>query len=159
MYFKSVLLALVVMSFTTASDLSSIRSAYLKGSTDESSAESLMSLTNGKTDAIYKAYNGVAWGFKAKHSYNPVNKLDYVNKCIKLLNEAASAKSTDVEIRFLRFSVEENLPSIVSFTSHITDDKNYIISNLTSTHEFYSTIKGYMLKSKNVSAAERAKLK
>lgn len=147
------------MSFTGSDDISKIRSYYLKGSSDTKSANELMNATTGKTEALYKAYNGTAWGFKAKHSANPVKKLEYVKKGLALLNEAVLADAINVEIRFLRFSVEENIPSIVSFKSHVEADKKMIIGSLSPTHAFYSTMKAYMLKSKNLTEEEKKKLR
>ncbi|MFM6984708.1 MAG: hypothetical protein ACKOXF_11295 [Chitinophagaceae bacterium] len=159
MPFKLFLSAFLLMSMASDNTLENVRAHYLKGSTDSKSAESLKTLTSGKTEAIYKAYHGVAWGFMAKHSNNPVNKLDYVKKGLAFLNDAVLADAINVEIRFLRFSVEENIPSIVSFTSHVKGDKAMILTNLTSSHAFYKTMKAYLQQSKSLTEAEKKSIK
>lgn len=159
MPFKLFLTAFILMALTTDTTLESARAYYLKGSSDSKSAESLKTLTSGKKEAIYKAYHGVAWGFMAKHSNNPVNKLDYVKKSLSHLNDAVLTDATNVEVRFLRFSVEENIPSIVSFTSHVTTDKAMILNNLLPSHAFYNTMKAYLKQSKSLTEAEKKSIK
>ncbi len=159
MRFKLFFTAFILMSMASDTTLETARAYYLKGGTDSKSAESLKTLTTGKTEAIYKAYNGVAWGFLAKHNSNPVNKLSYVKKSLSLLNDAVLADAINVEVRFLRFSVEENIPSIVSFTSHVSGDKAMILNNLLPSHAFYKTMKAYLQQSKSLTEAEKKSIK
>jgi len=159
MRFSFLIAGLLLMSMASDNTLETARAYYLKGGTDSKSAESLKTLTTGKTEAIYKAYNGVAWGFLAKHNNNPVNKLSYVKKSLSLLNDAVLADAINVEVRFLRFSVEENIPSIVSFTSHVAGDKAMILNNLLPSHAFYKSMKAYLQQSKNLTEAEKKSIK
>lgn len=154
-----ILASLLLLAFAAPSNLSQLRSEYLKAASDEDAAEKIIQLTEGKKEALSIAYRGAAWAIKAKHQFYPGTKLDYVKKGLKELNNAVTSDSKDVEIRFLRFSVEENIPGIVSFTSHVNADKKFILDNIKSTHAFYGTMKNYMLKSKNLSEAEKKKLK
>lgn len=142
-------------AFTAPSNIAKLREEYLKAESNSSSAENLMKLTEGKTDALSKAYRGSAWAFKAKHHYNPVKKLEYVKTGLMTLNQSVTIDNQDVEVRFIRFSVEEHIPSIVSFTSHIKEDKKFILSNLKKTHPIFNTIKSYLLKSDNLSEEEK----
>jgi hypothetical protein len=160
MYFKTVLFIAVIVltAFAAPSNIAQLRSEYLKAESNSGSVDKLMSLTNGQTDALSKAYRGAAWAFKAKHHINPAKKLDYVKTGLLTLNQAVTIDSKDIEVRFIRFSIEENIPSIVSFTSHLKEDKQYILDNIDKNHGFYSTIKGYMKQSKNLSSAEKSKL-
>ncbi|MCC6818722.1 MAG: hypothetical protein IT245_07520 [Bacteroidia bacterium] len=157
--FRLLVLYLTLSSFVGPTDLAQFRSLYLKSESDSKSADNLLKLTKDKSDAISVGYRGAAWSLKAKHHFYPGTKLDYLKKGLNDLNQSIKLNSTEVELRFLRFSVEENIPSIVSFTSHLEEDKTFIVSNLKSNHGFYSTIKSYMLKSDQLSASEKAKLK
>lgn len=160
MRFKFLLLiSILSLAFTGTSDVSNYRKLYLESVEKPASAESLLNSTQSSTDAIGKAYCGAAWALKAKHSSNPIKKLEHLKTGLAKLNDAVVSDAINVEIRFLRFSVEENIPSMVSFTSHIEDDKKMIIGALLPSHPFYSTIKAYMLKSKKLNETEKGKIR
>lgn len=148
----------LLVAFTAPSNIAQLRSEYLKAQSSSSAVDKLMSLTNGQSDALSKAYRGAAWAFKAKHHFNPAKKLDYVKTGLLTLNQAVTIDPKDIEVRFIRFSIEENIPSIVSFTSHLKEDKQFILDNIDKNHGFYSTIKGYLKQSKNLNSAEKQKL-
>ncbi|HEY1045880.1 MAG TPA: hypothetical protein VGF79_05535 [Bacteroidia bacterium] len=150
---------LVALAFTGTSDVANYRKLYLESVEKPASAETLLSSTQSATEAIGKAYCGAAWALKAKHGNNPIKKLEHLKTGLTKLNDAVVSDAINVEIRFLRFSVEENIPSLVSFTSHIDDDKKMIIGALLPSHPFYSTIKSYMLKSKKLNASEKGKIR
>ncbi len=166
MQYKYFFLLLMVQFFnsslithTFSEELQTARTYYQQGKDNNTAAENLKTFTETKLDKpIFKAYNGVSYAMMAKHHWNPYKKLEFVNKGLELLNQAITANAADVEMRFLRFSVEENLPSVVSFTSHIQADKTYILANIKPTHAFYNTMKGYLKTSKNLSEAEKKKL-
>lgn len=147
-------------SFTfNTSDNKTAREYYLKASESKEYAEKLKTFTQSKFNfPLLKAYNGVALAILAKHSWNPYTKLENVKSGLKNINEAVSSQNSDIEIRFLRFSVEENIPSVVPFTSHIDEDKKFILKNWNKTHEFYSTMCAYLKKSSQLTEEEKKKL-
>lgn len=160
MPFKIAFLLIVVLcAFNSASDVQSARAYFLKAGTDAVYADKLKTLTEGRSEALLKAYHGTAWAMKAKHHGNPVKKLEFLNKGLSDINTAVLLNAADIEIRFLRFSVEDNIPSVVPFKSHIAADKKMLIENTHSGHPFYSTIKGYLLQSGRLSASEKASLR
>lgn len=148
----------VLCSFSSNDELNTVRTTFEKAKDNKEYAEKLKTQTESKEKAILKAYHGTAWAFLAKHNSNPYKKLEYVKKGLEFLNSAVLSDAADIEIRFLRFAVEENIPVIVSFTSHIEADKSMLLSNLKPTHSYYATIKGYLLKSTKLSQEEKDKL-
>lgn len=140
-------------------DTLTARTYYQQGKDNNKAAENLKTFTDTKLDKpLFKAYNGVSYLLLAKHHWNPYKKLEYVNKGLEILNQSIAANAFDIETRFLRFTVEENLPSVVSFTSHIQTDKAYILANIKPTHSFYSTMKAYLKTSKSLTDLEKKKL-
>lgn len=154
-FILGVIALLALSAFTAPGNIALLRDEYLKAESNSNAAENLMKLTEGKTDALSKAYRGSAWAFKAKHHFNPVKKLEYVKTGLLILNQAVNIDDKDVEVRFVRFSVEEHIPSMVSFTSHLKEDKKFILTNLKKTHPIFNTIKSYLLKSDNLSEEEK----
>ncbi len=160
MRFSLLLITLFLFSSATSVDeLNTARTYFQNGRDDKSAAEKLQTLTQGKDHAIFKAYNGGAVATLAKHQNNPYKKLEYLKKGLKIINSAVLLDATDIEIRFVRFAVEENIPSFISFTSHIESDSKMLINNLTASHSNYKMIKAYLLKSAKISAADKKKIK
>lgn len=76
------------------------------------------------------AYAACAYALKAKSSWNPLNKLASIRKYDQMMTEAARISPSNIEIRFLRFSIEINLPDWLGFSNHLTEDQLYISSHL-----------------------------
>ena len=157
---KFLIILVMFSSFTmNTSDNKTARDYYLKASENKEYAEKLKTFTQSKINfPLLKAYNGVALAILAKHSWNPYTKLENVKSGLKNINEAVSSQNSDLEIRFLRFSVEENIPSVVPFTSHINEDKKFLLKNWNKNHEFYSTMCAYLKKSSQFTEEEKKKL-
>lgn len=157
---KLLLLSFIVFmgSFTMDTDGNLIlaRIYFDKAIGTEMAAENLKTLTEDKKDkALFVAYNGAAYALLAKHVWSPYRKLENLNKGLAQLNRSAIMDPNDVEIRFLRLSVEENIPEVIKIKKHINEDKNFIVLHLKPSHAIYQKIKGYMLSSKSVSSEER----
>lgn len=159
MRFKHFIILLpFIFGFKTAGEISTVRTYFEKGRNEKTYAEKLKQITGDGATALLKAYNGSAWALLAKHHTNPYKKLEYVKKGLGIINSAVLLDAADVEIRFLRFSVEENIPAIVSFDKHLNADKDMMIANLKPSHPYYKTIRAYLMNSKNLSQAEKSKL-
>lgn len=157
--FSVFLILFVFLSSLSTDELKKVRSLFEQASESSEKTEKLKQLTIKQNSALCKGYHGISYALSAKHAFNPYTKLNYVKKSLSLLNDAVLADNKEVEIRFLRFSVEENVPSVVSFVSHINEDKKFIIENLNNKHSYYLVINAYMKKSKSLSTDEKTKLK
>lgn len=158
MRYSLLFLILFLSSSSAIDELNTARIYFQNGRDDKSAAEKLQTLTQGKETAILKAYNGGAVAILAKHQSNPYKKIEYLKRGLKIINSAVLLDAADIEIRFVRFAVEENIPSFISFTSHIESDKKMLISNLNSSHSNYKMIKAYLLKSAKLSEADKKKI-
>ncbi|OCX51094.1 hypothetical protein BEL04_20485 [Mucilaginibacter sp. PPCGB 2223] len=79
---------------------------------------------------VYVAYLGILDGLKAKHSWNPYSKLKYLGAAEKVLKQAVDADPHNIEIRFLRFSIEHNAPGFLGYNKNLTADKDEMIRQL-----------------------------
>lgn len=152
--------AVLSMAFRSGTKdiLNSARQLYPLAVKSQAQAEKLKTLTSGKTTPLLKAYNGSAFALLAKHHFSPYKKLELLNKGLSLINEAAQADGEDVEIRFLRFALEENIPVYVPFTSHIAEDKKILVDKLSSSHPHYKFMLDYLKRSGKLSKEEKIKL-
>lgn len=156
-------LLLMSMAFVSpiADDLASIRKIYKGAISTESKANDLVSKTE-KTkyvDGVMRAYYGTGVALQAKYNINPITKMSKAKTAAYELNVAVNMKSNDLEVRFLRFSFESNLPSIVSVTKHLADDKKVILSKLDKTHGIWDIIKPFLLASSQLTEAEKKKVR
>lgn len=145
-------------TFNQTDGILELRSSFQRALTSSKSANDLNTLTSKQETAIVKAYHGVSYTLLGKHASNPIKKLEFLKKGLPLLNQAVQEKPLDVEIRFLRFSVEENVPSFVQIERHINTDKYFLINYLKPTHSYYEYIKNYLKQSKSLSDLEKSKL-
>jgi hypothetical protein len=95
------------------------------------------------TDSLYNSLNGIKektgivngfigalFALKAKHAWNPYSKIKYINRSEKIFQQAIAADPHNIEIRFMRFSVEHNVPSILGFNKDLAADSEDIIAQL-----------------------------
>ena len=144
---------------TEESDLILARVYFERVGTQESAVSNLKILTEGKqAKPIYKAYLGAAYCAEAKYRWNPYAKLERVKTGMNLINQAVTLENNNIEIRFLRFCIEENLPSTLPYRQHIEIDKLFLLANIKKEHPYYATMKAYLLKSKSLSESERKQL-
>lgn len=83
--------------------------------------------TNSPT---FLAYKGTVLVLKAKFSWNPISKLNYLNEGLTFINKAVATDSNNIEIRFIRFSTEYHLPSFLNKSKHLNSDIKIITSGL-----------------------------
>jgi len=79
---------------------------------------------------LVQAYQAAAEALIAKHSWNPVSKINYLNNAQKLLEQAVVNDGLNIEIRFLRFYIESSLPGYLGMSKNKVEDKKIIIDNL-----------------------------
>lgn len=95
------------------------------------------------TDSLYKSlsgiknHTGIIDGFiaglqalKAKHAWNPYSKIKHINNCEKTFEKAVAADPHNIEIRFMRFSVEDSVPGFLGYKKNLAPDSEEIITQL-----------------------------
>lgn len=129
------------------------------------------------TDSLYKVlaaeanksplnicYLGVVQALKAKHAWNPYFKVKYLNDAEKTLQIAVNHEPDNMEIRFMRFSIEHNVPGFLGYTKHLVADREEMIKQLdkkyyaSADHEVVITIIKFLLDSKRCTPQENEKL-
>lgn len=77
-----------------------------------------------------QAYRAVSEAMMARVVWNPVSKLAQVIKYAGMMEEVVEANPDNIEVRFLRLSIEYNIPRFLGMSKHLDEDANMIISNL-----------------------------
>jgi len=88
--------------------------------------ESNFSETYIHGEPVLLAYYGVLNALKAKHVFNPFSKISYLRSALRKLDEAAIDGASNLEVRFLRFSVLHNMPSFMGYRDTLREDTDAV---------------------------------
>lgn len=128
MLFSTVLLMNV--SFKN-SDLNEVRTSYSKAVLDKKLCKKMieeLELSKEKS-VIDLAYLGAYQTIWANHVFNPLSKLATFRKGKNNIELAISKEPENVEMRYIRFSVQKNAPSFLRYNSHLKEDKDFLVKN------------------------------
>ena len=152
-----------------APDLKKIREDYIASISNSEKANALCAQLQAikNPDALILAYLGSAQAIKAKHAWNPVNKMSYLNQGFNTINKAVNKDPNQLEVRFLRFSLQFYVPSFLGYSKNIDTDKDKIItllqneknSNLNIDKKILKDMVNFMIDSKKCDAQEIAILR
>lgn len=130
---KELLVFLFIACFTQIGllaqsiDLDFIRKNYDKAVFDKKLCSTMIEeLKAEKENNIYLAYLGGLQTIWANHTMNPISKLQTFNKGKSNLEKAVEMMPNDIEIRFVRLSVQKNAPRFLGYHQHIKTDKEFI---------------------------------
>lgn len=128
MLFSTVLLMNV--SFKN-SDLHEVRTSYSKAVLDKKLCKKMieeLELSKEKS-VIDLAYLGAYQTIWANHVFNPLSKLATFRKGKNNIELAISKEPENVEIRYIRFSVQKNAPSFLGYNNNLKEDKDFLVKN------------------------------
>ncbi len=119
------------------STLDFIRNSYYASIDNDEELEKLeafiakeYSANVSKYPPIILAYYGGVIALKGKHAFWPFDKLNYLNTSMDILELAINKDPDNLEIRFLRFSILDNIPGILGYSEEREEDKNKIVQLL-----------------------------
>lgn len=110
-----------------------LRSLFWQAGTNEDAITPFFAAANECQDserALFKGYLGVATMMRARITGNPLKKWYFFNKGKVLLERAIDNKPDQVELRFLRLSVQKELPVILDYRSSIKNDCTFIVHHI-----------------------------
>jgi len=103
---------------------------------------------NVKINPLYSGYQAGAIMLMAKHVINPFSKLSYFKKGRIMLEKAINTDKNNVELRFLRYTIQTSVPAFLNYSQNKKQDKEFLISSLASLedHELKQAINNYLKK-------------
>ena len=114
-------------------------------------------------DALVLGYKAAAEAIRARDA-SMFNKLTYVQDAAKTFEQAVGLDPQNPEIRFLRFSVESNLPAFLGLSKHVDEDKEMLL-NAALSHpnsgldaESFRTVRSFLVGRGHVSDGEAERL-
>lgn len=141
-----------VKAFSQTITADALRRAYQQVNTDSASCSKLYKKISTSTDSdnIIVAYRGAITASMANFSTDKKEKLNLFNSGKKLLEQSITTDSSNVETRFLRFTIQSNSPKALNYNKQIKTDKAFILKN-------YSTITNLAIKRMITSFAQQSK--
>lgn len=145
-------------------EVNEVRSLFLKSSTDEASCKKLLLILDqydGFDNVTFSAYKACATMMMAKYCFNPVTKLSYFNKGKSLLEKCVRSQSENIEVRYLRFTVQTFSPDFLGYNTSIQEDKGFLLKHLSSLKDMplKEMIFSFLNTSKHLSSIEKHNLK
>ncbi|MCL9980866.1 MAG: hypothetical protein NBV77_05410 [Bacteroidia bacterium] len=154
-----VFFGIILTSFLANTFDAQIRDLYLKALKSDKE----IAMFKKKSEAAIKhplgrAYYGTALALEARASSWVGTKVELAKKASQNLNAAVSQSSQDFEIRFLRFSFEHNVPSMLGLSGHVADDKEFLLNFKGTKPPIKTVISGFLSKCDDISETEKAKI-
>lgn len=143
---------LFVSGVVNSQDLKEIRVQYptaVKSSDETSQLAALLLNKNISNSPVLMAYKGAVLTLKAKYSKSKQEKKDNFREGVSIIENAIKADSLNIEIRYIRLTIQENSPKFLGYHKNIEEDKMFIKDNYTNQNEkeLKPILKDYVLKS------------
>lgn len=124
-----VLLLLSVQAFSI--DIISVREMYTRAVESKAITRKLLDeLEKAPKTPVITGYLGATTILQAKHAFNPFNKLSYFKSGRRILESAIARAPKEVELRFLRYAVQVNVPAILNYNSEKAQDRAFLERSL-----------------------------
>lgn len=109
-----------------------LRNSFYEASKSRKAHSEFKSLLNTlPEDPLITGYKGMSEMLAAYHSYNPVVKYASFLKGKDLLESSIKKDPANVELRFLRYTVQSNAPAFLFYNQNIDEDRKFLNDALT----------------------------
>ena len=157
---KGLLYSFFCILFLVNPSITEIRKLYKKASLSKVNAEAFHSKFENianTDDKILVAYKAASLTLMAKYAKGIKNKKIFFRDGALLLESLIAKYPKDIELRFIRLTIQENAPKIVKYKKNISEDKSLIVNGLNSLKNtaLKTYIKSYVLQSKSFSDQEK----
>jgi len=123
-----------------------------------------LSKYHGQDPVVY-GYKAATYGIMADYAWSPYYKIKYVRTAAKSFEEILKKNPEQVEVRFLRYSLEYYIPRYLNMSGHLQEDRAIILKSLFSypqsdlDPEIFRIVRNFLLKHPDeLSAQERKQL-
>jgi hypothetical protein len=144
-----------------------VQKMYFDGWTGKCGAEELAKILENRqldSDPVLMAYKGAAITTTANCKMMPFSKLSVFNEGKKWIELAVKMDSGNVEVRFLRYTVQSNIPGFLNY-DNTESDKKFLLENLPlqngnqSDTYLQEQIVWFLLKSEELTDQEKEQIK
>jgi hypothetical protein len=153
-HFLIMLLLFSSFAYAKVPAIKDVRIMLHSATTNEEACIKLINLLgpyNETNNPLLFGYRGGATMLMAKHVFNPFSKLSYFKKGRSMLETAIKVEKNNIELRFLRYSIQTNVPGFLNYNSDKNSDRAFLSSSITrlKDQELQKIISDYLLKHSN----------
>ncbi len=142
-----------------------LRRHYEQAAADKAAGAKFYELLRdyNQQDALVLGYKAASEAIRARDA-SMLDKMTYVQQAAHTFEQAVSQDPTNAEVRFLRFSVESNLPAFLGLSKHVEEDKEFLLKAALRhpqsglDEEAFHTVRGFLVGRGHVSEAEARQL-
>ncbi len=124
--------------------------------------KSLSQTTQATSKTIKLAYYSAAVMASAKYKINPYSKYKAFVTGRDFLESSITTDSSNIEIRFIRFIIQNHAPSFLGYNKNIDNDKKFILKNLNAVQkndiDLYSRIYAFLVTTNKISEVDKLSL-
>lgn len=133
-----IMLLFATKTYSAEPEMEEVKILFEASSHSKSSADrflKLLSVVDQSSSPLLICYKGVSEMMQAKYGFNPISKFRRFKKGKKLIEEAVKKEANNLEIRFLRFVIQTNLPALLKYNNNVYEDKKYLLANIETTKD------------------------
>ncbi len=116
----------------TLQEIRSLFYAAEKSKTSFHKLSKIMKEVDTRSAPVMVCYKGVTEMMGAKYTISPFTKMSHFKKGKVYIEQAVEMDPKALEIRFLRFSIQTNLPGFLGYNNEIETDKQILLTGLQS---------------------------
>ncbi|GAA4138010.1 hypothetical protein GCM10022216_14730 [Sphingobacterium kyonggiense] len=141
-------------------DLNAVRNDFNKGVKDEALCKRYLNQLEEHADSpVERGYAAAFHMFMAKHTSNPFKKMGFFKDGRDRLEKELKSNPNNVELRFIRLSIQYHIPKYLGYHNHIEGDKDYLKNNLYKLGDKFAKEKIYQyLKGANMYSTQELAL-
>ena len=142
-------------------EISEIRNWYKKAVQSEAEAfalyEELQPVTE-KDAKVLVGYKGALMAITARYAKEVKSKKEQFKEGVTLIEYALEAEPDNVELRFIRLTIQQNSPKFLKYKKNIDEDKSFIFDQFKDIgiKDLKACIEDYILNSDNFSEQEKS---
>lgn len=111
--------------------LEQVRLNYITAVSDKEKCKTMIEELKTKTNQpIYLGYLGAYQAIWANHVGNPFSKLKTFNQGKDNIQKAIEEDANNVELRYLRLSIQKNVPAILGYRNMIQQDTDFLKAHI-----------------------------
>ena len=133
-FFFILLFVFAAKGYSYAINPAEVRKLYHEAATKSDACKKLLIILdsyNETNNPLFAGYRGCATMMMANYIFNPVKKLSNFYKGRTLLEKSIANDKQNIELLFLRFTIQTNTPFFLNYKSEIKGDKKTLLSAVT----------------------------
>jgi hypothetical protein len=136
-YLVGLVLLFIAFRSERSSPLVEIRNLYEDSAKNKAANTRLIKLLEDLEDGapLFMGYRGAAVMMEANYVLSPLSKLNRFKTGKALIERALKASPGNLELRYIRLTIQTNLPRFLGYAGDIAKDKGFLIGNLSETQD------------------------